>query len=362
MSDHPREPLAVEVFRKHTMLSARMSHPWIARAFAIAAFVVLALLVVLGSSQHRLRLIAGSYARFDSTTDGNRAWPICYMVPINSLDRSQFSDAVATLRTFDRTYPSRAGDPLPAIDQPDTCLRLLMEGRMVHCYNVDIGASALLAREQIAARLWDLFGPAKLGGYGHNLLEVFDAPTNSWKAIDPYYHCYYTLGNDTTAAGFPALRHAVLSGAPEVHIVHYTSMPLERPDSLILSELRFLAPGSMLHANNDFRWRYDHRYAWLTPVAASLLDKLPLRTARGVRTLMLGDDDRRYILKDEYAPRYFIHRYKDLFWSLLGLFLIAVAGTLIFRYRSKGPKHKNAPTTSERSAASGSKRVPDLVL
>src|SRR5437763_12344906 len=99
------------------MLAARSKHK-----FAIVALASFAALIILLSSQHRLRLIFGSYevARDLHSVKGAR-----YMVPLTAYARPPFSEALTILKIFDDAHPEHPGDALPAIDQPDTCERLL---------------------------------------------------------------------------------------------------------------------------------------------------------------------------------------------------------------------------------------------
>ncbi|HET6401636.1 MAG TPA: hypothetical protein VFH95_09580 [Candidatus Kapabacteria bacterium] len=306
--------------------------------FAGATVVLAVLLVALLCSQHRDRLIAGSYRAVDSSARLVPGDSLRFLAPASLSDGPGFFDAVSALRTFDKTYPLRAGDALPTLDDPDTCLRLLEEGHPVHCYNVDIAAAVILANEKIPSRLWDLNGPIELGGDGHNLLEIFDGGSRHWKAIDPYYHCYFILGQDSTPISVTKLRRVLLTSPESVHLVRYSDTSGERPEKNIISELKFLAPGAMLHANNDFSWRYDHRYGWLTGVAAPLFDKLPLRTARGVRTIMLGGQDRLYVIEDRFSPHFPFTLMKGIFWMLATLFGISFIG-MILTMRSRSVKH-----------------------
>ena len=297
--------------------------------FALAASIALVALIFLISSQHRIRLVAGSYRSVDSMADLSPQDAMAFIVKPHAANCPGFSEAVSTLAAFDEAHPLHAGDALPTLDDPDTCEQALEEGRRLHCYNADIGSCAILAKQNIPARLWDMNGPSELGGYGHNLLEVFDGPAKSWKAIDPYYHCYFTKVNDSVALDFPSLRIALLTLPSSIRIVRYSDTAGARPDINIFSEFRFLAPLSMLHANNDFHERYNNRYAWLTSIAGKLIDALPLRATRGVRMVMLGSDDKRYVIEDMFSPHYPFAEFKWLFWILFSIFGILFAGAII---------------------------------
>lgn len=298
--------------------------------FAIMLFALLA-------SQHRVRLIAGSYRAVDSSAQLAPGDSLRFLASASPSSAPGFFDAVSTLQTFDKTYPLLHGDALPTLDDPDTCLRLLEEGHPVHCYNVDIAAAVILASQKMPSRLWDLNGPIELGGDGHNLLEIFDGSSHKWKAIDPYYHSYFILGQDSTPISVTRLRRALLTTPESVHLVRYSDTAGERPATNIISELKFLAPGAILHANNDFAWRYNHRYGWLTGIAAPVFDKLPLRTARGVRTIMLGGQDRLYVVEDRFSPHFPFALMKGIFWTLATLFGISFIG-MILTMRSKSGK------------------------
>jgi len=302
------------------------SAPWKKR-FAAVLLTVTILLVALCASQHRLRLIAGSYKKIDSSAQLIAGDSLRFLTHAPLSQARSFSEAISTLRAFDSTHPLLPEDALPTLDQPDTSLRLLEAGHRIHCYNVDIAVAAILAKENIPARLWDLNGSSQLGGDGHNLLGIYDGVSHSWKAVDPYYHCYFILGSDSTPVDIPRLRLALLTQPSAVHLVTYSIQ--ERPDSDIIAELKFLAPGAMLHANNDFAWRYDHRYGWLTPIAASLFDGLPLRYARGIRTIMLGAKDPLLVIEDRFSPHFPFALMKLVFWTLVFLFVFSLVGLVI---------------------------------
>jgi len=297
--------------------------------FTLVLFVSLLWLV---SSQHRVRLIVGSFQSVDSLAQLAPDQHVSFMSSDADSNGMGFDSIVAELAAFEQSHPLVAGDAMPALDQPDTCLRLLEEGKRIHCYNADIGVCSILARQHIKARLWDITGPSELGGDGHNLLGVFDGRSKAWKALDPYYHCYFFLalpGHDSIPIDVLQLRLAILEHPSAIRIVRYVHLPDDRPDSNIVSELKYLAPCAMLHANNDFRMRYTHRYGWLMPLAP-VIDKLPLRAARGVRMLMLGSKDRHYIIEDSHSPHYHFLFMKWVFWSMLALFGIFCSITILF--------------------------------
>ena len=313
------------------------------RFYAIITLVLLAGLVALVSSQHRMRLIAGSFQPVDSLAQLSPDDPMSFMAWRSDSNRMAFGDVVAELTKFEQTHPPLAGDAMPALDQPDTCLWLLKEGKRIHCYNADIGVCSMLAKQHVLARLWDITGPSELGGDGHNLLEIFDRSSNAWKAIDPYYHCYFVLASKdslSTPIDVPTLRLAILETPSDIRIVRYVHLSDDRPDSNILMELKFLAPCAMLHANNDFRARYAHRYGWLMPLAP-FIDKLPLRATRGVRMLMLGSDDMHYIIEDSHSPHYPFLLMKWMFWSLFSLFWIFCVLTIVTGFKLNRVKSGN---------------------
>ena len=318
-------------------------------SFGLLTVISIASLVWLMSSPHRVRLIAGSYEYTDSALDLPTAATFRYMNHISE-PANGFEEAIRALRSFDSMVKPRHEDPMPAIDDPDTSLALLAEGKRLHCYNADIGAVALLAKYGIKARLWDLKGPDELGGLGHNMLEVHTASNDAWYVVDPYYFCYFTIGQDSTPANFPALRLALLRDTGLVHIHHYYHVVDERPDPYVLPELQYLVPASLLHANNDFRWRYDHRYAWLMPFAP-LFDKLSLRVSRGVRMILLGSQDRRYFIQDSHSPHFPIATLKFVHWALL---IVVIVSFALFCW-SLVPRRKTivvaAPTQSVISSA-----------
>jgi len=310
------------------------------RSFWFLAFVFLAIAGTLISSQHRVRLIIGSYGHFEDR-EQKTLEDMRFMVPRGNLLNGDFSKAVALLASI--RQPTVYRDPMPAIDNPDTCLALLENAKMLHCYNVDIGAAAFLAHANIFARMWDLCGPNKLGGDGHNVLEVYDGAAHSWKVLDPFYHCYF-IRPDSVPMSLPELRRALLTGTP-VAVVHYAHSAYDRPDPYILSEYRYLVPFAMVHENNDFGWRYAHRYAWLTPAIAPMIDGLPLRVSRGARMFLLGSDDRRDFIHDALAPHYHIHRIKWMFWTLLAM--AGISGVLACTLTPRKPRPKREPVPNK---------------
>ena len=305
------------------------------KLFAITFLSAAALLIALVSSQHRIRLIAGSYGFIDSSARLVSGDSLRFLAHVTRSNAPNFFVAVSALQTFDNTYPLLPGDALPTLDEPDTCLQLLEAGHPLHCYNVDIAAAIILARENTPSRFWDWNGVSELGGDGHNLLEIFDGASRSWKAIDPYYHCYFIFGRDSTPISVARLRLELLTMPKSVHLIRYSDTAGERPDANIIGELTFLAPGAMLHANNDFTWRYAHRYGWLTPIAAKYFDGLPLREARGIRTIMLGSRDRLLVIEDRFSPHFPFAAMKALFWILVSLCCVSLTGMIAMAFNRR---------------------------
>ncbi len=299
------------------------------RLFAITFVVTLALLVIQLSSQHRIRLIVES---FRTVHAGERWEPhdSTLFLPHSSFsDAPSFSNDMAVLSAFDRSYPLTTMNAVPVVDQPDTCLNDLREGMRLHCYNVDIAMSLLLAHTGAPSRMWDFNGASELGGNGHNLLEVFDGGSRHWKVIDPYYHCYFIQAGDSEPLNVLKLRELLLTNTGEVHLVRYSDTLGERPDSEIIAELKYLTPSAMLHENNNYTWRYDHRYAWLTGIASPLFDALPIRFARGIRTIMLGSRDRLIVLDDAFSPHFPYTEMQIIYWVLLVGLVISAAGYVV---------------------------------
>ena len=319
---------------------------WLVGTAILSGCLVMALL----ASQDRDRLIVGSYETIGSFapsgTDGFQ-----FLTHSSLAAAPSFSADVACLTQFDRSHPLQPGDPLPVIDDPDTCVARLEHGYRMHCYNVDIATTAILARRGAPARLWDFKGSNSLSGDGHNLLEVFDGASHRWLALDPYYHCYFTLG-DSVPMSASALRYALLTAPGRVHLVRYSDTTGERPSDAIIGELTFLAPGAMVHQNNDFAWRYDHRYGILTGIAARLIDGLPLREARGIRTVMLGSEDRLLVLEDHFSPRFPFVAMKLAFYSAFVFFLASIllllAGLPNFRRVNASSEHSHASQVAMR--------------
>src|SRR5947207_14426866 len=86
--------------------------------FALLALTSFVMLIVLLSSQHRLRLIFGSY---ESTGTLHATENARYMVTPTTQAPPGYSEAITILKEFDDSHPLLPGDALPAIDQPYTC-------------------------------------------------------------------------------------------------------------------------------------------------------------------------------------------------------------------------------------------------
>jgi hypothetical protein len=293
---------------------------------------------VLLSSQHRVRLIFGAFTEVPSAASLNvdptkpNNFASFAVTPEAGTDIRDLLRTMRTLDSFSRLHPTAPGNALPAIDDPDSSLLYLEQDRALHCYNVDIAISHMLARQGLYTRLWDLNGKEELGGHGHNVLEVWDRASERWVLIDPYYHCTYVTRTSGTPLSLGDVRQLALTKPEELRIVRYAHTDPELPEDWVISEIKFLAPFAALHANNNFRDRYDHRYGMLMPMA-SLLDRLPLRVSRAVRTVMLGGQDKRYVIADANSPHYALVPLKVAFAILGTCFLITFIGFLVLQIR-----------------------------
>jgi hypothetical protein len=259
------------------------------------------------ASPHRLRLAIGAWELVDSTHTLGGApsalGPNWRFSASRTSLTSSFAQALATVTALD-ARPDQVPEAAHAmLDDPDSSLAAILAGRQLHCYNVDIAVTRLLSRQGIVARMWDMDGLDGLGGNGHNLLEIWDAQAGSWFAFDPYYRCYFAADSAGAPLSFIEVRQRALAHSSALTVVHFLREAPTRPGADLIEEYRQLSPMSSVHSNNDFRWRYDHRYGVLQPFA-SVIDKLPLRYARGLRTLMIGGEDVRYVIHDRYTPDY----------------------------------------------------------
>jgi hypothetical protein len=289
---------------------------WRKRLLACALLCLMSLLLLV-STQHRLRLAVIKLTPVSSPSVLNSApeqLKDFRFYPIHAHDTSSFDQAMRLFREYTLAYPPVEAYALPMSEDPDSCVDAVRARKPVHCYNVDIAYAQMFGANGFYTRMWDFNGCDGLGGFGHNIIEIWDEAARKWKAVDPYYHCYYMRGD--SAIGVLELRHRLLTNDTSLHVMSYYERdsiydsaahayvhPIYRAPNELLSELRFLAPAAMLHANNNFKERYAHRYGPLQFMAPQL-DKLPLRYARGVRAAMMGSDDARYMIEDGYTPKY----------------------------------------------------------
>jgi hypothetical protein len=288
---------------------------WRKRLLACALFCVMAL-VLLVSTQHRLRLAVIKIIPSTSASELNSAPEQLHsfsFYPVRSPGAS-FRDAMQLFEQYTVAYHPIEAYALPMSEEPATCLAAVEEHRPIHCYNVDIAYTLLFGANGYYTRMWDLNGANGLGGNGHNLLELWDDASQQWKAVDPYYHCYYARGD--SAIGVAELRRALLTNDTTLRVISYADharifdstthqyrAPIYPAPKQLLADLRMLAPAAMVHLNNDFVTRYAHRYGALE-FLAPLFDKLSLKDRRGLRSLMLGSDDARYMIQDQFTPNY----------------------------------------------------------
>lgn len=299
--------------------SAMVLIRWRKRLLACSALCIAALALFVGTP-HRLRLAVMKLIPLDSTRVLNNAPEQSRMFqfyPVQRPEATRRGSFAAAMRLFEEytlAYPPKDGWPLAMSESPDSCLEALHDRRPVHCYNVDIAYAQIFGANGYYTRMWDLAGSQGLGGYGHNILELWDEASGKWKAVDPFYHCYFTRGD--SAIGIIELRERLLANDTSVHVMSYYERdsiydsatrsfvhPIYRAPKELLGELRFLAPAAMVHANNAFLARYAHRYGVLQ-FLAPLFDRLPMQCRRGVRATMMGSSDARYIIEDRYTPTF----------------------------------------------------------
>src|SRR5437773_10366453 len=97
---------------------------WKTRFFVAFGSALIALLLLL-SSQHRLRLAAGSFQsatnqELERVPGTNSNFHYLSIAPaIDSMQTSQ--RAIALLAAFQREHPLAAGDAIAVSDDPDTC-------------------------------------------------------------------------------------------------------------------------------------------------------------------------------------------------------------------------------------------------
>jgi hypothetical protein len=289
---------------------------WRKRLLACALLCLMAL-VLLVSTQHRLRLavikiIPPSPSALNAAPSQLQHFRF-YPVGAHAAAAS-FSDAMQLFEKYTLAYAPVEAYALAMNENPDSCVIAVREHRPVHCYNVDIAYTQFFGASGFYARMWDLNGTGGLGGFGHNMLELWDEASHKWKAVDPYYHCYYTRHD--SAISVSELRQALLTNDTSLHVFSYFERdsiydsskrafvhPIYRAPNELLGELRMLAPSAMVHVNNDFATRFAHRYGAFQ-FLASFFDKLPMRYRRGLRSAMMGRADARYMIQDKYTPTY----------------------------------------------------------
>jgi hypothetical protein len=293
------------------------------------------------STQHRMRLAIGVWEPTDTIPKLELEAPIDaapwrYSMHGRPATGSTFDSARAIITAFDLKPTAIAEAPHAMLDDPDSSRNALAEGKQLHCYNVDLGVTAILGAKGIYARMWDIDGHDGFGGNGHNLLEVWDDARQQWFAFDPYYRCYFTKDSDSAPLSFTDVRSLAILSPGRLHVAHFIPDKPTRAGADIVAEFHELTPLASLHTNNDFRWRYDHRYGLLQPLAF-VLDRLPLRAARAIRTLLIGGSDRRLVLIDAYTPPHAFRAVTLVFRLLLvaAILLLALDVTLGVRGRRR---------------------------
>ena len=288
---------------------------WRKRLLACSLLCLIALVLLIGT-QHRLRLAVIKIIPTESQSALNATPQELHdfrFYPVRTRGAS-FNDAMQLFERYTVAYHPIEAYALPIGEDPALCVAAVRAHEPIHCYNADIAYAQFFGASGYYTRLWDLNGADGLGGYGHNLLEVWDDASHKWKAVDPYYHCYYTKGD--SAVGVIELRQALIAGDTSVHVVSYSDhariydsaahsyrAPIYTAPRLLLADLRQLAPAAMVHVNNNFVDRFAHRYGPLE-FLAPLFDKLPMQYRRGIRSAILGRDDARYMIEDAYTPKY----------------------------------------------------------
>jgi hypothetical protein len=307
----------------------------------IATIVAMVLLL---RTPHRMRLAVGTW-RMNDAGNGlefspqrlsatNTRYPWRFSVATGTPDTGTFRAAVALVREIEERPGAAQEAPHAMLDDPDSSLTAILEGRQLHCYNVDLAVTVYLGRRGIYARVWDLDGTDGIGGNGHNLLEVWDSPRGAWLAFDPYYRCYFTADSSSDPIGVVRLRSLLLTEPARVQVQHFDTARPRRAGDDIRAEFQQLAPLASLHANNAYRWRYDHRFGVLQ-FMHGIFDALPLRYSRGMRTLMLGSDDARYVIRDRYTPPYAFERVSLLFRLLLLVAVVLLALDVLLGLRER---------------------------
>lgn len=316
----------------------------------VATFVAMLWLI---GTPHRMRLAVGTW-RMNEAGKGlelapqalsamNTRYPWRFSVTPGAPDTGTFATALAEVRAIEERPDAVREAPHAMLDDPDSSLVAILDGRQLHCYNVDLATTVFLGRRGIYARVWDLDGTDGIGGNGHNLLEVWDSRAKSWLAFDPYYRCYFTQDSSQDPIGLVPLRSLLLTEPLRVHVRHFDTARITRAADDIRAEFQQLAPLASLHANNAYRWRYDHRYGVLQFLHAAF-DRLELRYARGLRTLMLGSDDARYVILDRQTPDYAFRSISLAFRLLLVLAigLLALDVMLGLRERLRARRRRRA--------------------
>jgi hypothetical protein len=252
------------------------------------------------------------------------------------LQQSLDSDVTRAFKVLESLRPEQTlptGRPAIA-DSPDSSISALTKGYVLHCYNTDIAAVEVLKRNGFNARLWDLNGSDGLGNNGHNIIEVFDSAARRWWAIDPFYVSYYIAEGFEYPLSVAEARRRMIADHQPVHLRYYSDRKLDADSLYIITEFKTLANSVALHANNDFKWRYDHRYGVLE-FASALFDKLPLQVSRGLRSLLMGAGDKRWLVQDRLSPKYSVTLTRLIFFALLLLLPLGLILTFVSLIRRR---------------------------
>jgi hypothetical protein len=297
---------------------------------------VLAIAALLGT-QHRMRMAIGVWRL---VTDSQKlafdpaksVHPWRFAVDSTPVEPRTLEQAIALVIPLARTASSPEEAPHAMLDDPDSSLRAMRDGHNLHCYNVDLATTELLGNNGIFARMWDIDGHDGLGGNGHNLLEIWDASRTQWVAFDPYYRCYFTRDSSSSPLAFSDVRLLAIEQPGALNVHHFIPENPVRGSAEIIAEYQELSPLASVHTVNDFRWRYDHRYGILQPIAP-LLDKLPLRPARAFRTLVIGGADQRFVISDPHTPHHEFRLVSVAFRALLIYAILMLIVDLFFGLR-----------------------------
>lgn len=258
---------------------------------------------------------------------------------------SSIGEVKAILQPFNE-IERRYDLPIVQSDSPQECVDAFASGRVMDCHGMALSAIERLRTYEIRSRLWYLTGTDGFGGNGHNVIEYYNTAAQRWEMLDPNYSAYVVRKNEETVLSVGELREALLTASNDLEVRYYgSSVTLRTPESL-LGEYRSLLPSASVLATEDHRERYQHRYAFLMPLSGTI-DQLPLSARRGVRALLMGDNDTKLLIADRYTPEYHLTLFKMLWYLSITMLVLGCVFAIAWLVTSIRRTSVIAPDTPE---------------